>query len=597
MDHKHFLGTVDYVVIAFSLIISVAIGVKFRHRSTESRTMKNYAMAGRNMTIFPVVMSISVTLMSSIQIIANPVETYRFGMQLTVRWFGLVFGTIISTYVFIPVYFNLGVSTIYEFLELRYGKITRYTVSFLFILQMVNFISAMLYAPVLAISAVTDLSVEMSIIIFGLVCSFYCSIGGLKAVLWTDVFQGALMIICIVVLYVQGVKEAGGLTEIFRISIEGQRWNLLNLDMDFTTRYTFWNAFLRGLLGSMAYFGASQVEVQRVQSLSTVARARTALLWSLVPTLFIFGTCQFYGMVLYAIFYTCDPVKDGERTGLTRYDQVVPYYIVTRLSWIPGLTGVCMAGIFSGSLSSISSAINSLSTVTVVDFILPVFGDRLTESRRVYIAKALTMVYGLACICLTYVISRADSLAVIIGTLAGMMEGPLLAIFLVAVLTRKGSEKCILFALLAGFCLVSWIGYGSIFSGYRHPTLPLSTEGCDSTVDSNIFSNTTCSSQNNCTLQSTTKNIRPEEYFILYRISHAWISTIGCVVTLFCIFLAISITGWKHNVIPSDSKCLSPVTRYWIKNEHLPQQLEFNEDVELKGMTKPSISTTIHQID
>lgn len=114
MDQKHILGAVDYVVIVFSLVVSAAIGVKFRYFSVEQKTMKDYVMAGKDMTIFPVVMSICVTLLSAMTIISNPVETYRYGLQTCMTWFGAIGGTIASTYVFTPVYFNCEVSTIYE---------------------------------------------------------------------------------------------------------------------------------------------------------------------------------------------------------------------------------------------------------------------------------------------------------------------------------------------------------------------------------------------------------------------------------------------------------------------------------------------------
>ncbi|GFY42777.1 uncharacterized protein TNIN_216241 [Trichonephila inaurata madagascariensis] len=91
---------------------------------------------------------------------------------------------------------------------------------------MILFMSIVLYAPVLALSAVADLSLEASIIVFGLVCSFYCAIGGLKAVIWADVFQASLILLTLIVLYIKGIGEAGGISEIYRKSAESQRLNI-----------------------------------------------------------------------------------------------------------------------------------------------------------------------------------------------------------------------------------------------------------------------------------------------------------------------------------------------------------------------------------
>lgn len=114
MEFKHVLGVMDYVVVVISLLVSVGIGIKFRYFSAKQRTMREYVMAGQNMSLFPVVISLCVTLMSSINIVGNPVDTYRYGMQPCLQMVGVCFGVVLNTYVFTPVYFNCEVSTIYE---------------------------------------------------------------------------------------------------------------------------------------------------------------------------------------------------------------------------------------------------------------------------------------------------------------------------------------------------------------------------------------------------------------------------------------------------------------------------------------------------
>ncbi|GFT15381.1 sodium-coupled monocarboxylate transporter 2 [Nephila pilipes] len=306
---------------------------------------------------------------------------------------------------------------------------------------MILFMSVVLYAPALALSAVTDLSLEVSIIVFGLVCSFYCAVGGLRAVIWTDVFQAALMFLSLIVIYIKGIGEAGGVSEIYRKSAESNRLNIFEFEEDFVKRYTFINLFLRSVLGAMAYYGSSQIEVQRMLSLRSLKRAKYALNWSIIPVAALITLCMVLGLVLYAIFDTCDPVADEIHTGVSKYDQIVPYYIITRFSSIPGLTGLCVAGIFSGSLSTLSSALNSLSAVTVIDFIKPIYESRLSETKMVFIAKMLSLSYGVICICFTFVVSKVDSLVAVNNTVLSIVEGPVFAVFCIAVLSRKGSEK------------------------------------------------------------------------------------------------------------------------------------------------------------
>ncbi|GIY55030.1 sodium-dependent multivitamin transporter [Caerostris extrusa] len=283
---------------------------------------------------------------------------------------------------------------------------------------------------------------------------------------------------------------------------------------------------------------------------------------------------------------------------LLSFVEIVPYYIITRLNAIPGLTGVCVAGIFSGSLSTISSALNSLASVTVIDFLKPnLKSTKFSESKEVFIAKALSLFYGAICIGFTFLISKANSLIPISNTFLSMMEGPILAVYLIAVLTRKGSEKSILFGLILGFAFTAWLGWGVLTSGFNPPTLPIDTTGCPTAENISItFTNLTTLCENNeqCTVPVTTMAAlkAPSEPFILYKISFLWVSTIGFVSTLIFILIAIVFTG-RHNVIPADSKCLSPVARFWIKGTIF----EAKEKKQSINMTERNLSAIQNDIE
>ncbi|GIX94654.1 putative sodium-dependent multivitamin transporter [Caerostris darwini] len=575
------LGILDYVVIGASLLIATAIGIQFRIKNEKKRNTKEYLLAGKDMSMLPVIMSITVTMLSGVTMLGHPGEMYRYGIQYMVICLGLPFGVYLATVVFLPVYFNCEVSTSYEFLELRYGKILRYTISGVFMIQMILFMSVVLYAPALALSAVTDLSMEVSIIVFGLVCTTYSAIGGLRAVMWTDVFQAGLMFFCMLAMYIKGIGESGGIVEIFKTSYEGQRLNIFDFNEDFSKRYTFLNSFCRGLAG-LALYGTSQIEVQRTLSMRSLKRAKSVLIYSILPVAILLLMCGLLGLVLYTIFRTCDPVADKAHTGVKKYDQIIPYYMVTRFNFIPGLTGMCIAGIFSGSLSTVSSALSSLASVSIVDFIKPICkSPKLTETRVVFIAKVLSFANGIICISLTFLTSKVDSLVAVNSTVLSLMEGPMLAVFLVAVLTRKGSEKCVLFGLLLGVAFTTWIGSGIVLSGYHTPHLPLGSDCPSLHNSSDAFNNSMnlCADNQLCTTAVPPPTKSSSEIFFLYKVSFIWLPVIGCSATLCFIFAAIFATGWSHNAIPADSKCLSPVSRFWIKSENLESQLrELSEE-------------------
>ncbi|GBN74299.1 Sodium-coupled monocarboxylate transporter 1 [Araneus ventricosus] len=176
-----------------------------------------------------------------------------------------------------------------------------------------------LYAPALALNAVTGLSTWASILTLAAVCMFYSSQGGLKALLGTVVFQSTLMYLCMIAVIVK-ISMMIGLTEIVEIADKGGRFNFDEFSGDLTIRYSFWNSLLNGIGFYTYLYGVNQAQVQRYLSLGNLKKAQIALIWSF-PLLLLFNLIIFWdGISLYSIFYDCDPMKD-ENVKLSSADQ------------------------------------------------------------------------------------------------------------------------------------------------------------------------------------------------------------------------------------------------------------------------------------
>ncbi|KAF8796440.1 Sodium-coupled monocarboxylate transporter 1 like protein [Argiope bruennichi] len=513
MNFDQHLGITDSIIIIMSLLIPSAIGIFFRFSRGRQKTMDEYFFAGRSATKIPVIMSITATTVSSILILGTSAEAYKFGPFVGTIWVPWILGMITACYVFLPVYFQCKISSVYEYLEMRFGRLTRYAVSFMYSMQM----------------------------------------GGLKAVLWTDVFQQILAFFCIFAVIFTGIHEIG-LGEFYTRALAGGRLNFFSFSFDLTQRYTTWNVFLRGFSMALGFYGTGQVFIQRSVCMGEKKKAQSTLLWSMLPVGFCLFLGAWIGIVLYAVFYLCDPVLDPQ-IGLKKHDQLVPYFIITRFHSVPGLTGICIAGIFGGALSTISSAQNALAMITVLDFIQPLFSEKLTEKISLLIGKALAIVYGVIFISFSLSISKMDSMLAAGMLSNAIFEGPILAIFLIGVLTRKASDKVIVASIVIGSLITGWIGFNMLFSGYRSTPLPLEVSGCLHSNSSILMVgslNSSCAEVENCLLENVEK---PYESFI------------GTISTT-CIALSlILITGWNKTVIPHDSKCLSPVTRFWMNKK------------------------------
>ncbi|KFM59742.1 Sodium-coupled monocarboxylate transporter 1, partial [Stegodyphus mimosarum] len=386
---KAVLGTVDYILFALMLLISAAIGIYFRFSGGKQKTTDEYLLAGKNMAILPVAFSLMASFLSAITVIGMPAEMYRFGLYLAYLNVGFAVGTVLSAYVSVPVFFEMQASTAYEYLERRFGKCARTFCSLAFVVQMILYMSVVLYAPALALSAVTNLSTWLSVISIGVVCTFYCTLGGMKAVLWTDVFQALLMYLGIFAVLIKGIIDLGGVSNVYRIANEGGRLTIPGFEVDPEVRYTVWNLLMQGIILSMSAFGGNQVQIQRLLTVKNLSRSRTALYVSIPMGVSFHLLNCLAGIVIYANFYNCDPMTAPNKP-ISSADQLMPYYIMSALGQYPGLPGVCICGIFSASLSTVSSAVNSLAAVTMEDLVRPFFVARgYSQKKMAFSAKAI----------------------------------------------------------------------------------------------------------------------------------------------------------------------------------------------------------------
>lgn len=175
------------------------------------------------MSIFPVAVSLMASFMSAITLLGVSAENYYYGMQFVVINAAYGIATPIACYLYLPVFFGLQKTSTYEYLELRFGPKIRMLASLTYTLQMVLYNGIVLYAPAIVLESVTGLDRLISILVVGLVCTFYSTLGGMKAVLFTDLLQSFLMFVAVFCVVIYSAIQVGGFNEIFVIAKEGGR--------------------------------------------------------------------------------------------------------------------------------------------------------------------------------------------------------------------------------------------------------------------------------------------------------------------------------------------------------------------------------------
>ncbi|XP_013117905.1 putative sodium-dependent multivitamin transporter [Stomoxys calcitrans] len=522
----------DYAVLITILIISAMIGIYYRLSGGKQRTTKEYLMADQSMSALPVSFSLMASFMSAVTLLGVSNESYVYGCMFAVINISYVISTPIAAYLFLPVFYRMRTTSVYEYLERRFGHSMRMAASVAYSIQMILYMGIVLYAPALALEAVTGISKVAAILAIGVVCTFYSTVGGMKAVLITDVFQSILMFAAIYAVIIVSAIKAGGLKEIWSVAAENERLNFDDFSVDPTVRHTWWSLIIGGMVTYLSLYGVNQTQVQRLLSVKDLKSAQTALWWNLPILCCLSFSTLFSGLALYYYYLKCDPLLGGR---IKSRDQLMPLFAVDTMGEYPGLCGLFVSGIFSASLSTVSSSVSSLSAVTLEDYLKPlykkIFNKTMTDSSTTLPSKIIACIYGVVCIALAFSVGSMGSGVLQASlTIFGVVGGPLLAVFTLGVGTTKANQRGVLIGLLLGLMFSFWIGFG----GPKPPPkpLPLANEGCNSTLVAPSLS--LMQEMFNETLAATTPVNSPaeQEYFWLYRLSYLWFSVLGFIITL-----------------------------------------------------------------
>ncbi|XP_076181644.1 putative sodium-dependent multivitamin transporter [Ptiloglossa arizonensis] len=529
------LMAADYAVIVAMVIVSSGIGVYYWLTGGKQKSTEEYFVANRSMGPLPVAIGLTVSYLSAVSLLGVSSENYVYGTQYAVINIAYGLATPFVAHCYIPVFFKLGTTSAFEYLQKRFGTVAKTSASLAFQLQLLLYSGVVLYAPALALEATTGISTTASVIGTGLVCTFYSTIGGIKAVLITDVFQGLLMLTAVILVIVTAATNVGGLDRIWEIAREGSRLEFDNISVDPTVRHTWWSLTFGGFFTYLSLSGSNQVQVQRMLTIKDLRGAQTAIWWSWpMASLMSLSLC-FSGLAIYTKYRNCDPVAIGR---INSNDQLMPLYVMDMLSEYPGVPGLFIAGIFSAGLSTISATVNSMAAVILEDFIKPLYrvsGKNLSATGSIVVSKILAVIVGGVCIALAFVGHYLGGLLQAALTIFGVVGGPVFGLFTLGMFTKTGNQKGAVIGLFTGLLISLWIGFGQPKPPI--PKLNVSTSECNTTVYSDYTEPA-----------NSFLGYRPsgdDSYFYLYRISYMWYCPLGSVIS----FAVGWISSWILNLI------------------------------------------------
>jgi SSS family transporter len=250
-----------------------------------------------------------------------------------------------------------------------------------------------------------------------------------------------------------------------------------SISVDPRVRHTIWSFLIGSTINQITIFGFNQTQIQRYMCVRTTRGAKQALFINAVGCFVIIVLSCLVGIVIYAYYVDCDPYT---AKYISQQDQLFPYFVMEVLSERPGLPGVFLACIFSGSLSTISSGLNSLAAVVIEDFYKGLMNRQISDERQGFISKIFSVILGAVVMALTYVVSYLGSVLNAALSLFGVLSGPIMGIFCLGFFFPQANRRGALAGLIVSLCLELWIFLGAQITKnqMKSERLPLSVMNC-----------------------------------------------------------------------------------------------------------------------
>lgn len=447
------IGSLDWIVMIVYIGATVALGVWFVR---EQRTVKDYFLAGQSMNWFVVAISVIAALFSGISYLGAPTEVFVHDMTYAVSLLSFFIATPIIIFVFLPKFYRANLYSAYEYLERRFDQQVRTWSSAMFILRVLFYLALAIYAPSLALSAVTGLPLWFAIAVIGILTTIYTTLGGMKAVIWTDVMQFFVLLGGqIVIAWVAMSRIPGGFSGTMDIAAAAGKLDFANFDLSLTARVTFWGALIGGLFNNLVQMGTDQISVQRYLTAKDHREANKSLWFKLIVTVPVVVVFYLMGAVLFSFYQTYpDRLPD-----LAQQDRILPYFVVNELP--AGIPGLLVAAILAATMSTVSSGINALGTASLVDFYQRNLRTQADPERLLRISKWLTGFYGLLATALAFLMPLLGTLIEATNKIMGMLGGPLLGVFLLGMVTKRANSQGALLGAFVGSLLLAFVVFNT----------------------------------------------------------------------------------------------------------------------------------------
>ena len=473
------LPIVDLLVVIAYLVGMIGVGVYFSRKNT---TSEQFTKASGKIPGWAIGISIYATFLSSNTFLGVPGKAYGSNWNSFVFSLSMPLAAWVATKFFIPFYRNTGTVSAYTHLEHRFGPWARTYAVVCFLLTQLARMGSIFFGIALSLQALTGYPMSTIMIVVGICIVFYTVMGGMEAVIWTEVVQGVIKTIgALVILYLVVDGMDGGVSKIIDIGKTDNKFSLGSFAPDFV-QSSFWVVLLYGFFMNLNNFGMDQNYVQRYHTTTSIKEAASSVwlcVYLYLPVsliFFILGSC------LYAYYQSSPDLLNAVRmqaaterlpqgttaaiqqlaatlTPAEYGDKVMPHFMVNKVP--AGLLGLIVAAIMSAAMSTISSGMNASATVFSVDIYQRYFKKDMNAAQQIRLLYIATTAFGLLGMVTGIAMIGVKSVLDVWWMLSGIFAGGMLGLFLLGIISRNTKNTEALIATMIGITVIVWMTFST----------------------------------------------------------------------------------------------------------------------------------------
>lgn len=477
------LPIIDIAIIICYLLAMLVIGFYFSKKNTNA---EQFTKASGKIPGWAIGLSIYATFLSSNTFLGNPGKAFGGNWNVFVFSISMPLAAWVATKYFVPFYRSTGEISAYTHLEKRFGTWARTYAVVCFLLTQFARMGTIFFGMALSLQALTGFSMQSIMVVMGLCIIIYTVLGGMAAVIWTEVIQGIIKTLgALLILYLVLRQIPGGFTKMIQIAKADEKFSLGSAALNFT-QPSFWVVLLYGFFINLNNFGMDQNYIQRYHTAASAKQAAKSVwlcVWMYVPVSLLFVVI---GTALYSFYQLqpelIDPVKiklAAEKLGATATpeqlqqlaatfkpadyaDKVLPWFMVTKVP--TGLLGLLVAAILSAAMSTISSNMNASATVFTMDIYKKYFKPEITEKQQLFSLHIATVIFGLVGLSAGLAMIGAKSLLDTWWKLSGIFAGGMLGLFLLGLISKQTKNAAAVTATIIGVLVILWMTFSDNIS-------------------------------------------------------------------------------------------------------------------------------------